>query len=314
MDWGSGAGRRPLAGDSPPALRDPMLRRVDTDPDTRAAAERAAAVILDRAGRRPQVGLICGTGFAACTDILADRVTIGFEELGFRASAIPDHVNEVDVGTLDGIVVAAVKAKSLPCDGATWQEAGLPGAHAGVAGCETLLYSAHSGSMRDDLPPGSFMAFSDHINFSGINPLSTEREGGPWGTPYLSMAELYDPDLTRRLCAASAGAGIPMPTGVAGYWMGPSFETPAEIGLARAGGLRDLLELVPARGDGGVSRRPSRRGLHVRLDLVRGDGPAHRPRSGDRRGPPPPRRLPGHRSSGQSRLLAGTGAGIGGPT
>jgi purine-nucleoside phosphorylase len=27
-----------------------------------------------------------------------------------------------------------------------------------------------------------------------------------------------------------------LPTGVAGYWMGPSFETPAEVRLARAAG------------------------------------------------------------------------------
>ena len=113
---------------------------MDVPTDTRAAADRAAAVILDRAGRRPAVGLICGTGFAACADVLTDRVTIGFEELGFRPSAIADHVNEVDVGMLDGVVVAAVKAKSLPCDGATWQEAGLPARTLAAAGCATLLY------------------------------------------------------------------------------------------------------------------------------------------------------------------------------
>jgi purine-nucleoside phosphorylase len=204
--------------------------------DTRAAAERAAAVILDRAGRRPDVGLVCGTGFAACADVLTDRVTIGFEALGFRPSAIADHVNEVDVGTLDGVVVAAVKAKSLPCDGATWQESGLPARTLAAAGCATLLYSANSGSLREDAPPGTFLAFTDHINFSGFNPLSTEREGGPWGTPYVSMAELYDSELTRQVTDAAAAAGIPMPTGIAGYWMGPSFETPAEIRLAKMAG------------------------------------------------------------------------------
>jgi xanthosine phosphorylase len=204
--------------------------------DTRSAADRAAQVIRERAGREPQVGLICGTGFAACVDILGNRVSITFDELGFRPSAIPDHVNEVEVGELAGVTVAAVKAKVLPCDGATWQEAGLPARSLAAAGCHTLIYSAHSGSMRDDVPPGSFLAFTDHINFSGFNPLATEREGGGWGTPYLSMAELYDAMLTERVCRAAAAAGVPLPTGVAGYWMGPSFETPAEIRLAKMAG------------------------------------------------------------------------------
>lgn len=204
--------------------------------DTRAAADRAATVICERAGRSPQVGLVCGTGFAPCTDVLSDRVTIPFEDLGFRPSAIPDHVNELEVGELDGVTVAAVKAKVLPCDGATPQESGLPARSLARAGCHSLLYSANSGSMREDVHPGMFLAFTDHIDFSGFNPLSTEREGGGWDTPYLSMAELYEASLTKEVVRAVEGAGVPLPTGVAGYWMGPSFETPAEIRLAQMAG------------------------------------------------------------------------------
>ena len=204
--------------------------------DTRAAADRAAAVVRERAGREPRVGLICGTGFAPCTDVLSDRVSIPFEALGFRPSAIPDHVNELDVGELEGVTVAAVKAKVLPCDGADWRESGLPARTLARAGCQTLLYSANSGSMREDIAPGTFLAFSDHINFSGLNPLSTEREGRGWRTPYLSMADLYEASLTKRVSVACEAAGVPMPLGVAGYWMGPSFETPAEIRLAQVAG------------------------------------------------------------------------------
>jgi purine nucleoside phosphorylase len=204
--------------------------------DTRAAADRAAAIIRERAGREPQVGLICGTGFAPCTDVLSDRMTIPFDKLGFRPSAIPDHVNEVDVGELDGVTVAAVKAKVLPCDGASWQESGLPARSLARAGCRALLYSANSGSMREDVHPGSFLAFTDHINFSGFNPLSTEREGKGWPTPYVSMAELYEARLTNDFVTAVQVAGVAMATGIAGYWTGPSFETPAEIRLAQLAG------------------------------------------------------------------------------
>ena len=205
--------------------------------DTRALAEQAARILVDRAGVAPEVGIICGTGFGEAADVLGDRVSIPFEDLpGFRPSAIVSHINEIDVGTVGGVRVACVKAKVLPCDGATWQEAGMPARTLALAGCRTLLYMAHSGSMRDDVTPGSFLAFTDHINFSGINPLAWDREGSGWQTPYLSMAELYDVDLTGRFVRAVEAAGLRMPTGVAGYWMGPSFETPAEIRLARLAG------------------------------------------------------------------------------
>lgn len=205
--------------------------------DTFELAHRAADVLRERSGVRPDIGIICGTGFGAASDVLDDRTTIPFADLpGFRPSAIPSHINEVDVGSVGDVSVACVKAKVLPCDGATWQEAGLPARTLAAAGCRILLYMAHSGSMRDDVPPGSFLAFLDHINFSGINPLAWDREGSGWPTPYMSMAELYDADLTQRFVHAVEAVGIRMPTGVAGYWMGPSFETPAEIRMARAAG------------------------------------------------------------------------------
>ena len=205
--------------------------------DTFALAHASARVLHERSGRRPVVGVICGTGFGAAADVLDDRVSVPFEDLpGFRPSAIRSHINEVDVGTVGGVDVACVKAKVLPCDGATWQEAGMPARTLAAAGCRTLLYMAHSGSMREDVAPGSFLAFTDHINFSGINPLAWDREGSGWPTPYLSMAELYDAELTSTFVRAVEAAGIAMPTGVAGYWMGPSFETPAEIRLARMAG------------------------------------------------------------------------------
>ncbi|MFM8945034.1 MAG: purine-nucleoside phosphorylase [Actinomycetota bacterium] len=203
---------------------------------TRAAAERAAEVIVERAGARPSVGLVCGTGFGAASDVLEDRITVPFSDLGFRPSAIPGHINEVDVGRVGGALVACVKAKVLPCDGATWAESGIPARSLALAGCRTLLYQANSGSMRADVQPGSFLAFTDHINFSGINPLATERFGEGWPTPYMSMAELYDADLTRDVVAAVEAAGVRFPTGIAGFWMGPSFETPAEIRLAQVAG------------------------------------------------------------------------------
>ena len=205
--------------------------------DTLALADAAAAVLRERSGLQPSIGLICGTGFAPCTDVLGDRVTVPFADLpGFRPSAIPSHVNEVDVGRLGDHVVAAVKAKVLPCDGATWAEAGLPARTLARLGCHTLLYSANSGSMEPTVTPGMFLAFTDHVNFAGVNPLATEREGNGWPTPYMSMAGLYDAAATDAVCEASERAGVPLPKGIAGYWEGPSFETPAEIRLARLAG------------------------------------------------------------------------------
>ena len=205
--------------------------------DTRALADAAADVVRSRTPLRPEVGLICGTGFGPCTEVLTDRTTIPYRDLpGFRESRIPGHVNELDVGVLGSRAVAACKAKILPCDGATWAESGLQARLLARVGCRVLLYSANSGSLVPEITPGTFVAFTDHINFAGVNPLAGEREGGGWPTPFLSMAELYDAARTEAVRVAVREAGIEMPAGVHGFWQGPSFETPAEIRLARLAG------------------------------------------------------------------------------
>jgi purine-nucleoside phosphorylase len=204
---------------------------------SRETADRAAAIIREKTFADPEVGVILATGFATCADVLENAVMIPFSDLpGFRPSRIPSHANEVAVGSIDGRGVAVMKAKVLPCDGATWEESGIPARTLARLGCRTLLYLANSGAMRPDLLPGGFMAFTDHVNFSGFNPLADEREGIGWRTPFLSMSELYDAALTDAVCEAVGRAGVALPKGVAGYWMGPSFETPAEIRLAQLAG------------------------------------------------------------------------------
>lgn len=204
---------------------------------SRQTADKAAAIISDKTPIDPEVGVILATGFAPCADVLENAVTIPFADLpGFRPSRIPSHVNEVAVGTVMGRGVAVMKAKILPCDGATWEESGISARTLARLGCRVLVYMANSGSMRSDLLPGSFMAFTDHVNFSGFNPLAQEREGGGWQTPFLSMSDLYDAAQTDAVCEAVGAAGVALPKGIAGYWMGPSFETPAEIRLAQLAG------------------------------------------------------------------------------
>ncbi len=103
------------------------------------------------------------------------------------------------------------------------QESGLPARSLALAGCRdtALLGQLRLDARRRD-PGHRSWPSRDHINFSGFNPLATEREGQGWDTPYLSMAELYDEELTLTGCAGPVeAAGVPFPTGVAGLLDGP---------------------------------------------------------------------------------------------
>ncbi len=115
-------------------------------------------------------------------------------------------------------------------------------------GIENLILTNAAGSLREDMPPGSVMQITDHINYSGMNPLIGEESDGR----FVGMTSAYDADLAGRMRAAAASLDIPLSQGVYMWFSGPSFETPAEIRMARilgadAVGMSTVPEVILAR-------------------------------------------------------------------
>src|SRR3569623_2225732 len=98
--------------------------------------------------------------------------------------------------------------------------------------------------------PGDLMIIEDHLNLMWSNPLAgTPREGE---TRYPDMSAPYDPLLIRILRDSALECWIPVTSGVYAALVGPSYETPAEIGmLARLGadavGMSTVPEVLAAR-------------------------------------------------------------------
>jgi len=115
-------------------------------------------------------------------------------------------------------------------------------------GVETLVLTNSAGSLRDAMPPGSVMQISDHINYSGMNPLIGEESD----RRFVGMTSAYDAALADRMRNAAEKLGIALSQGVYMWFSGPSFETPAEIRMARilgadAVGMSTVPEVIIAR-------------------------------------------------------------------
>ena len=92
------------------------------------------------------------------------------------------------------------------------------------------------------------MQITDHINFSGLNPLIGEAGD----SRFVGMTNAYDAELATDMRNAAIRCGIPLFTGVYMWFSGPSFETPAEIRMARllgadAVGMSTVPEVILAR-------------------------------------------------------------------
>ncbi|TIN52650.1 MAG: purine-nucleoside phosphorylase, partial [Mesorhizobium sp.] len=97
-------------------------------------------------------------------------------------------------------------------------------------------------SVDPDMPPGSVMLISDHINFSGTNPLI----GEPSDRRFVGLTEAYDAGIRQAIERAANATGTTLHKGVYMWFSGPCFETPAEIRMARIMGANAVgMSTVP---------------------------------------------------------------------
>src|SRR5262249_31283679 len=114
----------------------------------------------------------------------------------------------------------------------------------GRLGAGTLVVTNACGGIRDDLAPGDLVLISDHLNLQGASPLVGPNDDS-LGPRVPDMTAAYDPEPRARAHAAAERLGQSLSEGVYAAWLGPAFETPAEIRMIRILGA-DLVGMSTA--------------------------------------------------------------------
>jgi purine-nucleoside phosphorylase len=214
-----------------------------------AEGAEAAALIRARRDLPYAVGMVLGSGLGGLADAVADAVRIPYGDVpGFPRSSVSSHAAEVVAGTLEGVPVIVLSGRVHYYE--KGDAAAMRPAIAALKalGCDTLILTNAAGSLRPEVGPGEIMLITDHIAFSGENPLI----GEPTDARFVGLTEAYDGGLRAALLAAARAEGIGLATGVYMWFSGPAFETPAEIRMARivgadAVGMSTVPEVILAR-------------------------------------------------------------------
>ena len=189
-----------------------------------------------------------GSGLGPFADEVKAVATIAYDELpGFPKTTVGSHAGRLVLGHVGPTPVAVLQGRGHYYERGRSDEMAVAIRSMAALGCETLLQTNAAGSLHLDMPPGALMAITDHINFTGVNPLFGVNEGR-----FVDMVDAYDPALTEKLLAAGAAAGVACHKGVYIWFCGPSFETPAEIRASRilgadAVGMSTAPETIIAR-------------------------------------------------------------------
>ena len=180
-------------------------------------------------GFKPKVAVLLGSGLGSFVEEVKAVAAIPYAELpGFPKPTVRGHEGQLVLGHVGATPVAVLQGRAHYYEFGRADEMRVPVEAMAELGCETLLQTNAAGSLRLDMPPGSLMVITDHINFTGINPLF----GLGANRRFVDMIDAYDPALAHRLIEAAKAAGIRCHDGIYIWFCGPSFETPAEIRAA----------------------------------------------------------------------------------
>ncbi len=197
----------------------------------------------------PETALVLGSGLGSLVDKVEVEHRISYDDLdGFPASGVSGHAGELIAGTLSGQKVAVMSGRVHYYEHGAAAAMRAPLEALRDAGVKRLVLTNSAGSTDPDMPPGSVMQIKDHINLSGTNPLIGEESDAR----FVGMTSAYDKTMRKSFRRVAKAEGIELHRGVYMWFSGPSFETPAEIRMARrlgadAVGMSTVPEVILAR-------------------------------------------------------------------
>jgi purine-nucleoside phosphorylase len=226
--------------------------------DLYSKAQEAVDHIFPLAGLPPTVGIILGSGLGGFAARVANAVEIPYGQIPhFPLSTVAGHSGRLVLGTIGGVTVAVMQGRVHAYEGYTMDQVTFPARVLGLLGCRKLIVTNAAGGIRANIPQGSLVAISDHINLTGRNaamgpnePRFACAEGA--GQRFFDMSTAYSPVLRKLATAEAERQNIPLSEGVYLAVLGPSFETPAEIRAFRTlgadlVGMSTVHEVIVAR-------------------------------------------------------------------
>ena len=211
--------------------------------------------ILEKGVKEIDFSLILGSGLGELTEEIEEAIVIPYDQIPFfPTSTVVGHAGQLVYGTLSGKKVLAMQGRFHFYEGHSMQTVTYPVRVMAALKAHSVIVTNASGGVNESFVPGDLMLITDHINFTGQNPLigPNEDEIGP---RFPDMSEAYT--LTYREVAKEAASqlDLTLKEGVYMGYSGPTYETPAEIRMSRtmvadAVGMSTVPEVIVAAHSG----------------------------------------------------------------
>ena len=207
----------------------------------------SAKVFLEKSKNiKPDIAVILGSGLTNFFDSENILSTISYESLpDFPQPTVKGHAGKLVLGQIGEKKIACMYGRSHIYEGHEPQLLANPIRVLKDIGCKLLIVTNAAGSLDQNMPAGSLMAITDHINWSGFNPL-IGLNADEYGPRFNDMSDGYSKKYRSKLLEVAKKTNQKLFEGIYCMYSGPNFETPAEIkALKVIGGNAVGMSTVP---------------------------------------------------------------------
>jgi len=193
-------------------------------------ATEAAKYIKKLYKGNPKTAIVLGSGLTSIMDELENKIEIPYEDIPyFKVSTVKGHTSKLVYGTLQDKEVILMSGRFHFYEGYNMKEITFPIYVFKLLGIENLILTNSCGGINTNLlSPGNIMVINDFINLMPTNPLIGENDER-FGPRFPDMTEPYDQGLRSIAKSQAKELDIDYNEGIYAGFMGPYYETKAEI-------------------------------------------------------------------------------------
>ena len=220
---------------------------------TYEAIQEAKKEIASATGRGDhRAAIVLGSGLSSYAASLPGAVEVPYAAIpGFPVPKVEGHSGSLFSADLNGSPVLVLAGRVHAYEGWDLTDVVFAVRTAVASGCATIALTNAAGGLGDDMTSGDLVLISDHLNLTARNPLMGANDDR-LGPRFPDMSEVYSAELRDLMRRVGDDVDVALGEGVYAWFLGPSYESPAEVQMAkRMGadlvGMSTVPEAIAAR-------------------------------------------------------------------
>ena len=193
-----------------------------------------------------KLAVVLGSGLNSLGESADRDQVIAYSEIeGLPRASVKGHPGRLVLTEIGGLRAVFARGRFHLYEGYSAREVTAGIRFLARAGIEKVILTNAAGSVNPQFVPGSWMMIIDHLNLTGVTPLSGENG-------FVDLTDAYSPSWRAHFSRTAESTGIPLHQGIYAGVTGPQYETPAEVRMLRslgadAVGMSTVCETIQAR-------------------------------------------------------------------